>query len=138
MAIFRSRSALVALLVVFTMAISTQAIGADWKPYFENKGGVRFSIDTSSLVKVAPNIVRGWEKQEFDKEVPGIGIGHLWLIQVDCRLRVFEFKEIRPIKSTPALLLQIPDMMQMYAGSNYFGPNDLDEARYSAFCTTKH
>jgi hypothetical protein len=94
---FSSLSALAAHLAIYTMAFSTHAAGADWKQYFENQGGTRLSSHTSSLVKVASNVVRGWAKQEFDKEVAGIGIGHFWLIQVDCKLGVFEFKEIRPI-----------------------------------------
>ena len=110
------------------------AHGAEWHEYFENRAGVRFAIDESSVVRASSGTVRAWERQQWAKEDPRLGSGYLWLIEVDCRQRIYIYKEIVPIKGTADSIKQVPVMMEAYAGPNYFAPNDLDEARYAAFC----
>lgn len=120
--------------MLFSLLCAT-ALGAEWHEYFENRAGVRFAIDESSVVRAPSGTVRAWERQQWKKEDPQLGIGYLWLIEVDCRERTYTYKDIVPIKGTPNTLKQVPLMMELYAGpSNYFAPNDLDEARYATFC----
>ena len=114
--------------------VCTTAHGAEWQEYFENRAGVRFAIDTSSIVRTSNGTVRAWERQQWAKEDPKLGRGYIWLVEVDCRERTYAFKDIAPIKGTAENLKQIPLMKELYAGPNYFAPNDLDEARYATFC----
>ena len=68
------------------VALSPPYVSAvDWKQYFVNQAGVRFSLDSSSMVKTKEGNVRAWERQEWANEDPKLGRGFLWLIEVDCR-----------------------------------------------------
>ena len=135
MLINHSRSTSILFCVCITLfPLSSSA--ADWKEYFVNQAGVRFSIDSSSVVTTREGKVRAWEQQKWAKEDPKFGLGFLYLIEVDCRQRTYAYKDIAPIKGNLEAMQMVPTMMEMYGGVNYFQPNDLDEARYTAFCVT--
>lgn len=123
--------------ILFCMMIASYSIcssAADWKPYFENQAGVRFSIDSSSVVTTKEGNLRVWERQEWAKDEPKTGRGFLWLIEVDCRQHTYAYKDIVPIKGTIDAMKNASMMLDMYSGLNYFQPNDLDEARYAEIC----
>jgi hypothetical protein len=110
------------------------SLAADWKEYFINKVGTRFSIDSSSKAITREGNVRAWEQQQWAKEDPKLGRGFIYLIEVDCRQRTYTYKDIMPINGNTEALKMASTMMEMYGGVNYFQPSDLDEARYRAFC----
>ena len=116
------------------LVLPSQAECANWKLYFQNQTGVSFFVDASSMAILEGSIVRAWEKQEWKVEDSKLGEGFLWLIEANCRERTYLYREIVPIKGTVDNLKMAASMMEIYRGTNYFQPNDLDEARYAALC----
>ena len=115
------------------------AFGADWQYFFTNFGEVRFYIDRAGLVHLPNGNTRAWEKQEWKEPDAGMGgeTGLLLLVEVDCKQHKYIGRDLRPMKGTPKSLKVVGALRSGYVGHwEYFGPNDLDEARFSAWCDT--
>lgn len=122
------------VLCVFGLVVCSTVNAAEWLLFFQNVSGVKFSIDSSSLVKLPGGSVRAWERQEFEKRDPKIGRGFYWLIEVNCKNRTYQLKKIEAIEGTSDAVAIASLREQYFEGPTYFNPDALDEARYSAFC----
>jgi hypothetical protein len=125
------------LLSLICALLPRYGFGADWKFYFENRAGVRFYIDSASIVHLANGNVRAWQKQEWKAPDAQLGgeTGYLWLLEMNCHERRYIYRAITPIRGTIQGYQEGNELYKVYADDwTFLQPNDLDKATYTTWC----
>ena len=124
-----TRIKIVAIIMLMIISVHAHATSGTWKQYFENAKGLKYYIDTSSIVSVSNGVVRAWQKTEKNA---GDGYGMLFLLEVDCKQRKYIYRDAEPIKVTAANVQYAS--MYLIKEWSYFAPNDLDDATRGEWC----
>lgn len=120
---------------IFCTSLPTQAIGAEWKLFFENQWYGKIYIDTKSIVRLPEKKIRAWEKTEG-----GIESGSLILIEIDCRERKYTCRAMEPIDKNDILSRKFLDKnirywTEPYQKWAYLSTSDYDEAIFETWCS---
>jgi hypothetical protein len=124
---------IVSLVCVF---LTSEAIGADWKLFFENQQQMKFYIDTQSIISLPNDNIRAW-KRIVNKD----GKGNDELFEVDCKERKYTFRAMKPYNDDDIGKLEVYDaIMNRWTKPvqewEYFEPSDLDEAIFKTWCSS--
>ena len=120
----------------FCALLPFQAIGAEWKLFFENQTRMTYYIDMNSIVSLPTGKMRAWEKIENTR-----GEGNLALLEVDCRERKYTFRAMEPINKMDiefrkALNANMRNWTVPDQEWEYLGTSDYDEAVFNTWCSS--
>jgi hypothetical protein len=120
----------------FCALLPFQAIGAEWKLFFENQTRMKYYIDMNSIVSLPTGKMRAWEKIENTR-----GEGNLALLEVDCRERKYTFRAMEPINKmdiefSKALDANMRNWTVPDQEWEYLGTSDYDEAVFNTWCSS--
>ena len=125
---------LLTVLIFLSFGLSKQAMGAEWKLYFENVERTKFYIDTKSIAYLPESKVRAWGKLENVK-----GGGTTSLLEINCLQRMYTYRAMEPIDKTDIKSLEaVEPVMRMWTKPHqkweYIGTSDLDDVQYKTWC----